>query len=163
MALLTAIGCSHDDSKSQSVPMDYGLMASVPRRCPPDTCKKCDFEGIAHQLAGPGATDCGWSHKNAERQKVVECALQKAAAGGQFFAIESLQGIDSYIVVAFVSGDGGRVEKLWYDSDGSGAACPCSAFVTSEPCESDLKTSAEQPNVLECEVGAAAMLCNEKT
>jgi hypothetical protein len=84
VALLTAIACSHDDSKSQSVPMDYGLMASVPHGCPPDTCKKCDFGRLAHERAGAGATDCGWSHKNAERQKVVECALRRAAAGGPF-------------------------------------------------------------------------------
>jgi hypothetical protein len=88
----------------------------------------------------------------------------KSGGRRSVLAIESLQGVDSYIVVAFVSGDGGKVEKLWYDSDGSGAACPCSAFVTSKPCKSSLKTSAEDPDVLECEVGEpVTMVCSEKT
>lgn len=161
-----ALGCQHATTTPTESPSGYGLMAVVPRRCPPDSCKKCDIALLAYAAGGPGAVDCGWSRKDSERDPVVRCALQTAAGSGRFVAIESLQGIDSFIVEAFARGADGQLIRFWYDSDGTGANCPCSAFIRRQPCTSALKTEPEEPDALRCDVDThsqGGLVCSEKT
>src|SRR5215470_2281811 len=131
LVLLSA--CSHTEPKSEPVSM-YPIMAVVPGRCPPDTCKRCDLSEIAHRLAGPGIDDCGWSRHSTDAEQLVRCGLEKASSGKPFLAIQSLPGIDSYVADAYFRRGDGILRKLSYDSDGSGANCPCAANVVLYVC-----------------------------
>jgi hypothetical protein len=164
MAASVVLGCQHASPTPSETPSGYGLMGAVPRRCPTDECKKCDISALAHAEAGPGALDCGWSRNDSQREPVVRCALDAAAGSGRFVAIESLQGIDSFIVEAFARGKDGRLVRFWYDSDVTGAACPCTAVVRRHPCSSALKTEPQEPDALGCDVDKEAkgeLVCEE--
>jgi hypothetical protein len=164
-SVLVASGCQHPASGNAEGPSGYGLMAVVPGRCVTDSCDHCDIEALSRKAAGPGARNCGWSRSDAERPALLRCAFEVEAKGGPFLAIESLAGIDSFIVQAFVRGADGRLVMLWYDSDGSGANCPCSAFVYSKECKSPLRTHPDEPDMLICDTDAGVdgpLLCNEK-
>lgn len=160
------LGCQHSTPPASEEPSGYGLMAVAPHRCPSDSCTKCDIARLAHAAAGPEAVDCGWSRRDSEREPLVRCALQAAGGSGHFVAIESLQGIDSYIVEAFARGADGQLLRFWYDSDGSGANCPCSAIIRRQPCISGLKTEPEEPDALRCDVNTQSqgdLVCSEKS
>jgi len=159
------VACEHAKSPTSDAPSGYGLMGFVPGRCPSEPCKTCDIASVARAAAGPGATDCGWSRKDKERERLVRCALEQAAGTGRFVAIESLQGIDSFIIEAFARGADGELLRFWYDSDGSGANCPCSAFIRRHRCTSVLTTEREEPDALRCDTDPTPgdLVCSEKS
>jgi len=143
----------------------YPIMAVVPGKCPPDTCKRCDLSEIAHRLAGPGIDDCGWSKHSADAEQLVRCGLVKAGAGKPFLAIQSYPGVDSYVASAYFRPADGILRRLVYDSDGSGANCPCAANVVLYVCRSDLRRDPEEPEWLDCDVGDSLKyerVCSER-
>ena len=75
-----------------------------------------------------------------------------------------MQGIDSFIVEAFARGKDGQLVRVHYDSDVTGAACPCSSIVRRLPCLSALRTHPEEPDALRCDVewtSKEGLVCEE--
>jgi hypothetical protein len=162
--LVLISACTHTKAKSEPV-SGYPIMAVVPGKCPPDTCKRCDLSEIAHRLAGPGIDDCGWSKHSADAEQLVRCGLVKAGAGKPFLAIQSYPGVDSYVASAYFRPADGILRRLVYDSDGSGANCPCAANVVLYVCRSDLRRDPEEPEWLDCDVGDSLKyerVCSER-
>jgi hypothetical protein len=78
------------------------------------------LEKRSQQLAGPNALDCGRVAPRVEPKKATDCALAANKAGKPFRVRYDMQGIDSYVAVAFVRLPDGTVEALSYDSDPAG-------------------------------------------
>jgi len=165
LGLVFASSCEHRPAEQPIEVSGYGLIGAVPRPCFSGDCHQCSIDALATKLAGPGAANCGWSRNDEMRPSLNQCALDAAAKGQPFLAIESLQGIDSFIIQAFVREPDGKLVQLWYDSDASGANCPCSAFVRKLACNSSLKNKSDEPDVLTCDSDwsvPAELLCDEK-
>jgi hypothetical protein len=72
------------------------------------------------KLAGPNAVDCGRVSARAEPKHATDCAIAANSAGKPFHVRFDMQGIDSYVAVAFVRLPDGTLEVLSYDSDPMG-------------------------------------------
>ncbi len=60
------------------------------------------LEKRTEQLAGPGAVNCGRVPARGEPKAATDCALAADQAGKPFRVRYDLQGIDSFVSVAFV-------------------------------------------------------------
>jgi hypothetical protein len=159
---IAALGCHRTEAPRPVEPPDFPLLAAVGGDCPGGPCERCDLREYALARGGPDAADCGWAHRESERAAMVACALEHDAAAKPFVAIESLPGIDSFIVLAFARGPSRELEQLWYDSDRSGRNCACSANISLRVCNSPVATD-KHGDVLVCrKPDDWERLCNER-
>lgn len=76
--------------------------------------------------------------------------------------VVSLRGFDSVIADAYVRSNDGGLEKLMYDSDGSGGNAACVARISLVACRSGLRPEGKGSDVLDCDpVGPRAIVCDE--
>ncbi|WP_157069968.1 hypothetical protein [Sandaracinus amylolyticus] len=86
----------------------------------------CDATDIARDLAGDGATDCGFVRLGDDPAPVLACAEQAIAEERAFSAGFARFGIDSEVRTYVTRREDGSARALSYDGDPSGGdgACP---------------------------------------
>jgi len=108
------------------------------------------LERRTQQLAGPNAVDCGRVTPRAEPKKSTDCALAANQAGKPFRVRYDMQGIDSYVAVAFVRLPDGTVEALNYDSDPMGGGSRAHEVVGIRQCPAPVHLYATPKGHLTC-------------
>lgn len=81
-------------------------------------CARCDIEATASELAGEGATDCGFVADGGDGTAAWACAVEQFAAGAPFHLRDEHSGMDSTIQGAWVF-NGTKTWKLHQDDYGS--------------------------------------------
>jgi hypothetical protein len=102
------------------------------------------------QLAGPNAVDCGRVTPRAEPKKATDCALAANKAGKPFRVRYDMQGIDSFVAVAFVRSPDGTVQGLHYDSDPGGGGGRAHEVVGVSRCPTPVQLYATPKGHLTC-------------
>ena len=108
------------------------------------------LEKRINQLAGPNAVDCGRVSARAEPKHATDCALRANGAGKPFHVRFDMQGIDSYVAVAFVRLPDGTVEVLNYDSDPMGGGGRAHEIVMIKKCPTPVHLSVTGEGHLNC-------------
>jgi hypothetical protein len=108
------------------------------------------LERRTRQLAGPDAVDCGRVGPRAEPKKATDCAITANQAGKAFRVRYDMQGIDSYVAVAFVRLPDGTVEALSYDSDPMGGGGHAHEVVGVHKCPAPVQLYATPKGHLSC-------------
>ena len=108
------------------------------------------LEERSQQLAGPSAVVCGRVAPRAESKKATECALAANNAGKPFRVRYDMQGIDSFVAVAFVRLPDGTVEGLSYDSDPAGGGGRANEVVGVSKCPAPVHLYATPKGHLTC-------------
>lgn len=102
------------------------------------------------QLVGPNAVDCGRVAPRAEPKKSTDCALAANQAGKPFRVRYDMQGIDSFVAVAFVRLPDGTVRALSYDSDPMGGGGRAHEVVGISKCPAPVHLYATPKGHLTC-------------
>ena len=108
------------------------------------------LETRSRQLAGPKAVDCGRVPPRADPRKATDCALTANKARKPFRVRYDMQGIDSFVAVAFVGLPDGSIQALSYDSDPMGGGGRAHEVVGVRPCPSPVHLSATPKGHLTC-------------
>jgi hypothetical protein len=108
------------------------------------------LETRIRQLAGPSAVDCGRVAPRLDPKKATDCALAANKAGKPFRVRYDMQGIDSFVAVAFVRLPGGTVQGLSYDSDPAGGGGRAHELVCSSRCPTPVHLFATPNGHLTC-------------
>jgi hypothetical protein len=92
------------------------------------------LEARIRQLAGPSAVDCGRVAPRLDPKQATDCALAANKAEKPFRVRYDMQGIDSFVAVAFVRLPDGTVQGLSYDSDPAGGGGRAHEVVSTSRC-----------------------------
>jgi len=122
----------------------------------------CDLAQTAEDLAGAGATDCGAVEIDGDATLVDGCTVDAFNAGEAFFAVYTLQGIDSAVETGLAS-DGTTVFYLGFDSDPSGGGRDDAAIINQSSCTNPIVQAGDAGHdVLSCEQWSESdLVCDE--
>ncbi len=126
-----------------------------------DDAGGCSIEAEASDLAGQDATACGSVGIDEDPTTVDACVVGAFQKGTPFYAIYTLQGIDSQVQNAFAS-DGSSLWTLSYDSDPSGGS-QVGAVIYQSTCmdptvQKGKKSGTEE---LSCTASTSTKICDE--
>jgi hypothetical protein len=125
-----------------------------------DVRNGCDIEASARHLAGEGATACGTVALDEDPKAVDACAIGAFEKHAPFYAIYTLQGIDSQVMMAFV-GNGSSVWTLSYDSDPSGGSDVGAVIYQSTCLEPTVQKGKTGNDELSCTTSTSTKICDE--
>jgi hypothetical protein len=120
----------------------------------------CSIERTARDLAGQDATNCGSVGIDEDPTAVDACVISAFQKHAPFYAIYTLQGIDSQVETAFV-GDGESVWTLSYDSDPSGGSDVGAVIYQSTCVEPTVKKGKTGQDELSCSASTSTKVCDE--
>ena len=124
-----------------------------------DVQNGCEIEASARHLAGQGAVDCGSVGIDEDPTAVDACVIDAFQKGTAFYAIYTLQGIDSQVMMAFV-GDGSSVWTLSYDSDPSGGSDVGAVIYQSTCVEPTVQKGKTGHDELSCTASTSTKICD---
>ncbi|EPX62145.1 hypothetical protein D187_010049 [Cystobacter fuscus DSM 2262] len=142
---------------------DAGLRPFTPSReatfcvIPRPQCEPCDLEEQLRKSGAADLKDCGTAPEQDTVPPILQCVRESLKARTPFLVRMPRQGVDSYLVDAFVS-DGTHFRKMSFDSSTTGGP-RCSALVFQRRCESLVLRESDAP-WLQCETpGRYEELC----
>jgi len=125
-----------------------------------DVQNGCEIEASARHLAGQDALDCGSVGIDEDPTAVDACVISSFEKHAPFYAIYTQQGIDSQVMVAFVS-DGSSVWTLNYDSDPSGGSDVGAVIYQSTCLEPTVQKGKTGNDELSCTASTSQKICDE--
>jgi hypothetical protein len=125
-----------------------------------DVQNGCEIEASARHLAGAGARDCGSVGIDEDPTAVDACVISSFEKHAPFYAIYTLQGIDSQVMMAFV-GNGTSVWTLSYDSDPSGGSDVGAVIYQSTCLEPTVQKGKTGQAELTCSASTSQKICDE--
>ena len=120
----------------------------------------CEIEASARHLAGQGAVACGTVGIDEDPTAVDACVISAFEKYAPFYAIYTLQGIDSQVMMAFVS-NGSSVWTLSYDSDPSGGSDVGAVIYQSTCLEPTVQKGKTGHDELSCSASTSQKICDE--
>lgn len=146
------LGCPEDEGDDGGV-ADGGAT---------EQCRTCNLDHWMPALAADGAVDCGHLQLGEDATGIAACVEEALASGTPFTVRQALQGIDSFVEVAWVVDRDGVVQQLFWDSNICGSpVCEggCGPTVSAMECIDPQPGAMPEEALVDCEAGEAAALC----